>query len=136
MKPPTGIGPAGRAAWNDAMKDLTAMGEDPEHCKLLLTALAHAVDDQARARAAWKRSGYAFAKGSTGQPVPSLHWRTISDCDDKIVTLSRELGLSPKARRDLRRSVGRPPGAASAADRRMPGEPPRRRLRAVTGGDS
>jgi phage terminase small subunit len=72
-----------------------------------------------------------MAKGSTGQPVMSPHWRLISECDDKIVTLAHELGLSPKARRDLRRSVGRPPGAASAADRRMPGEPPRRRLRAV-----
>jgi hypothetical protein len=41
------------------------MGEDPEHCKLLLTALARAVDGQARAREAWKRSGCAAGKGST-----------------------------------------------------------------------
>ena len=131
MKPPTRIGPAARAAWNDAVQDLTAMGEDPERCKLLLTALVRAVDDQSRAREAWKRSGYAAGKGSTGQPVPSIHWRTITECDDKIVTLARELGLGPKARCDLRRSVGRPAGAASAPDRRMPGEPPRRRLRSI-----
>jgi phage terminase small subunit len=131
LKPPQDLGPAARAAWGHAVRTLVALGEEPEHSKLLLAALARTVDDQARARAAWKATGYATAKGSTGQPVVHPLWRLISECDDKIVTLSHELGLGPKARRDLRRAVGRPQGAASAPDRRMPGEPPRRRLRTV-----
>jgi hypothetical protein len=98
---------------------------------------AAAVGVWASLEAQWEHTGRpAIAPGgATGSaPVPHPLLAQIALARREAATLGSLLGMDPMGRMKLSRHIGagRPPGAASAADRT--GGPPRRRLRAVEGG--
>jgi phage terminase small subunit len=119
----------------EAQATLAAIGEP-------LELNAGAVERYAAAVAAWEcleaqwqhagRPGSALG-GATGQAqVPHPLLAQIAQARREAAQLGTLLGLDPAGRMRLSRHVGagRPPGAASAADRIV--EPPRRRLRSVS----
>jgi P27 family predicted phage terminase small subunit len=132
MRATAGLDASGRRAWRYATGVLERLGERVELNVMPLEALARAVDERERARGAWVAvldAGERVVAGSTGQPSPHPAWRMMREAEERVDALASELGLTPKARRDLRRPVtGRPPGAASAPDRVAVPRPTLRRV--------
>jgi P27 family predicted phage terminase small subunit len=129
MRAPRGLTATGKHAYIDAVRVLEQLGEDPELSRGAIERYASAVDELHILQRAWKHEGSPGttlnSRGVTiAHPLPAV----IAKAERSAADLADRLGLTPKARRSLRLSVGRPPGAASAPDRAV-----RRTLRAVPG---
>ena len=119
MSPPEGLSAPGRAAWRAAVVTLEAIGEDAEHSRGALQRYAEAIDVAAVIRRAWVALGHpALSEGSSGQPVAHPLLAAIADQERHVLRFAEDLLLTPKARASARRGIGRPPGSATAADRR------------------
>jgi hypothetical protein len=131
MRTPAGLGPDGKRALRRAIATMEATGTDADLFEEPLTRLAELHDDLALARRRWVAKRRPMSeKGSTGQQIPSVYLRVMSDLRKEISGLETELALTVLSQRKAGRAVrGRPPGAASAADRRQP--PTRRRAEVV-----
>lgn len=131
-RPPRGLDASGRAAWRRGAAVLLELGEPVELSLEPLVAYARAASDVAELRRQWAKAGRAGTiEGARGLPVVNPQLAAIDKAERLLLELGATLGLDPQARRRLSRRVGagRPPGAASSADRAAP---PRRRLKAVS----
>jgi phage terminase small subunit len=120
-------------AYQEAHATLEAIGEPPELNTGAIDRYAAAMVVWQTLEAEWERDGrpgtaLGGATGSAEVPHPLI--TQIAGARREAAILGAALGLDPRGRQKLSRRVGagRPPGAASAADRAAP---PRRRLRAV-----
>jgi len=128
MVVPEGLHPEGRAAWRSAVATLTAIGEDPERSRGILTLYADAAGTLAILRRRWIADGRPVkATGYRGQDVVHPLIDGIAAQQRHAAALGETLLLSPAARAKASRSRGgRPVGTSQSEDWR-PG------LRAVTG---
>jgi hypothetical protein len=118
----------------EAQSTLAAIGEPLELSAGAVDRYAAAVGIVASLEAHWDHEGRPVMTlgGATGSAaVPHPLPAQIALARREAAQLGAQLGLDPLSRMKLARHIGagRPPGAASAADRAA--GPPRRRLRAV-----
>jgi P27 family predicted phage terminase small subunit len=119
MTAPEGLSAPGRAAWRSAVATLERIGEDPALSRGALTLYARAVDTAHVVRRSWLALGRpTLSEGSSGQPVEHPLLPAMRDQERHVERLAEPLGLTLPARNKARRLPGRPPGSASAADRR------------------
>lgn len=121
-------------ARSEAEATLAAIGEPVELSAGAIERYAAAVAAVASLQAHWEHEGRPVMTlgGATGSAeVPHPLPAQIALARREAAALGAQLGLDPLSRMKLARHIGagRPPGAASAADRAA--GPPRRRLRAV-----
>ena len=133
LQPPRRLGPAGRSAWRHARDVLEHIGEHPEMSKGALDLYASTVDMVARLRRQLADDGLVLTGPRGGVRVHPLV-RTIERAEREAHLYGQALGLDPMSRRKLgmRAAGGRPPGAASAPDRRKVVVPLRRTTRSST----
>jgi P27 family predicted phage terminase small subunit len=130
LKPPEGLDATGRAAFRHAVAVLEELGEDPRLSVRTIGAYAAAESEAETLTREWRRLGASgIRRGPRGGVFEEPLLRAIDRAARRAADLAGDLGLSPAARRQLSRNVGRPAGAASAPDRAGP--PPMRTLRSV-----
>jgi P27 family predicted phage terminase small subunit len=129
MRPPRGLDPAGKRAWQHAHDVLVEIGEVPQLSVGAVERYARAAGLAERLRAEWESVGApGTVTGSRGAVREHPLLLAIARAEAQVADLGDRLGLTPVSRGRLGRTVGRPAGAASAADRRSPS---RRTLRKV-----
>lgn len=112
MKAPKGLTATGRASWNRARRRLDELGHSPEPFRDALDRYARTVDLVAKLRRA------AAEKDAPAKTVDQL--LSAERAADRF---AERLFLFPAEEPEAKRGRGRPPGAASAPDRKDEPEP-------------
>jgi len=126
VKPPAGLTAAARAAYSLAER---ALGEDAARFRTALLRYVYAEDLAARARAAWEREKRPLMQVHGAAGVHPLV-KIVLEAERAAAYHGAQLGLDPASakRIGVSRGRGRPVGANSAPDRRLPAvklkEPP------------
>ena len=121
FRPPRELDSAGRGAWREAVITLEAIGEDAQLSQGAVRRYCDAVSAWRSLVDEWERENRPVTRlGARG--VLRVHplVPAIASARTAAQEASAVLGLDPLARRRLRSSAGRPPGAASAPDRQVP----------------